>query len=89
MTIMKKTYVRPVLEIERYQLDTNIAGNCGIVVDNGPAIGDHKACDNYKDPFEMSSGMAELMGGSYNVHFYEDTNCDCYTTGGNYGYWTS
>ena len=87
---MKKVYVAPVLEIEVYQLDANIASHCGIVVDNGPVIGNHVTpCNDYKDPFAFDSSTAEINGGPYNVEFYEDTNCDCYTTGGDYGYWTS
>ena len=83
---MKKTYVAPNLEIERYELDASIASHCGIVVSNGPALGAHEPCQDYKDPFAASSASYALP---HNVQFYEDTNCDCYTTGGDYGYWTS
>lgn len=84
---MKKVYEAPTLEIELYQLDANIASNCGIVVTNGPALGEHHQCDDYKDPF-ATSGVSTFSL-PHNVQFYEDTNCDCYTTGGDYGYWTS
>ena len=66
---MKKTYVAPDLEIERYELDASIASNCATVVTMGYSM----------------RGTEPV----YNVQFYEDTNCDCYTTGGDYGYWTS
>lgn len=84
---MKKVYEAPTLEIETYELDANIASNCGIVVSNGPALGDHQECEDYaeKNPF----GLFRARSAVYNVQFYEDTNCDCYTTGGDYGYWTS
>lgn len=82
---MKKKYTTPKLEIEYYTLDTSIASHCGIVVSNGPALGGHQACSDYKDPFANYSARNAV----YNVQFYEDTNCDCYTTGGDYGYWTS
>lgn len=85
---MKKIYKAPILEIEQYELDGNIASNCGIVVSNGPALGAHEQCDNYEDPFDISAYSVPTRG-PYNVQFYEDTNCDCYTTGGDYGYWTS
>lgn len=88
--MMKKVYHAPELEIEVYQLNASIASNCGIVVHNGPAMGNHTQCDDYKDPFNMNKARygAQTMA-IYNVQFYEDTNCDCYTTGGNYGFWTS
>lgn len=86
---MKKRYIKPSIEVDIYSLDTSIASHCGIVVSNGPELGDHKPCSDYEDPF--GSGAASIMSSDpkHNVHFYEDTNCDCYTTGGDYGYWTS
>ena len=86
---MKKVYEAPTLEIETYELDASIASNCGIVVNNGPAMGDHPQCDDYVDPFATSAASASSYSLPHNVQFYEDTNCDCYTTGGDYGYWTS
>lgn len=85
---MKKVYEAPSIVFEEYELDSNIASNCGIVVSNGPAAGTHSPCEDYleKDPFE-AEGIS--LYGVHNVQFYEDTNCDCYTTGGDYGYWTS
>lgn len=84
---MKKAYSKPQIEIETYTLDTSIASHCGIVVHNGPKIGNHDLCEDYKDPFASYSLRSNQP--VYNVEFYEDTNCDCYTTGGDYGYWTS
>lgn len=83
---MKKTYQRPAMDVETYSLDMSIASHCGIVVSNGPAMGEHQPCDDYLDPFD---GVATFDRRPHNVQFYEDTNCDCYTTGGDYGYWTS
>lgn len=83
---MKKVYKAPKVVIEMYELDANIASNCSIVVSNGPAMGKHEQCANYKDPFEDLSVATYRVR---NVNFYEDTNCDCYTTGNDYGYWTS
>ena len=84
---MKKKYEAPTLETEIFELSEGIASNCGIVVDIGPIVGDHiQVCPIYneKDPFRSSTYSLP-----HNVEFYEDTNCDCYTTGGDYGYWTS
>lgn len=83
---MKKIYEAPQLEVEKYELDKSIASHCDIVVSNGPEIGVHKACSDYGDPFGPYSARSRSV---HNVQFYEDTNCDCYTTGGDYGYWTS
>lgn len=84
---MKKAYEAPSLEYEAYELNTSIASNCAEVVSNGPAVGNHQQCDDYEDPFAMSVQSDE--GGPYNVQFYEDTNCDCYYSSSDYGYWTS
>ncbi len=83
---MKKTYKKPMVEIEVYTLDASIASNCSVVVSNGPALGNHPLCEDYVDtmpPEELA------RSGPYNVHFYEDTNCDCYTTTTEAGCWTS
>lgn len=86
---MKKAYVAPLLEIEIYELNSNIASHCGIVVTNGPALGDYTQCKDYQDPFMfIEEPVAEINAPPYNVQFYE-ANCDCYTTGGDYGYWQS
>lgn len=86
---MKKVYVAPTLEIEQYELDAGIASNCGIVVSNGPAVGNHEQCKDYEDPFVMSVMALDAEEKPYNVQFYEDTNCDCYYSSSDYGYWTS
>lgn len=89
---MKKLYIKPSVEVDIYSLDTSIASasHCGIVVSNGPELGNHKLCDDYKDKDPFGGANASIMSSTpKNVQFYEDTNCDCYTTGGDYGYWTS
>ena len=83
---MKKAYVKPFVEIERYELNESIASNCKYVVSNGPAMGNHQQCDDYFDPFATDAAVASYS--LYNVHFYEDTNCDCEYSATE-GYWTS
>ena len=83
---MKKVYEAPEVEIELYELNASIANNCIITVKNGPQMGQHEECENYEDPFATWS---KRSGAVHNVNFYEDTECDCYTTGGNGSYWTS
>lgn len=86
---MKQVYEAPRFEVETYELDANIASHCGILVNNGPAVGNHELCDDYEDPFEMVQMPADATAASYNVWFYEDTNCDCYYSAADSGYWTS
>lgn len=83
---MRKAYSAPQLELEIYNLSASIASNCAVVVNNGPAMGEHTACEGYVDPFPSTSSYRLRPS---NVTFYEDTNCDCYTTQSGYGYWTS
>lgn len=89
---MKKSYMKPAMEIDRYTLDMSIASNCGTVVDAGPAapeLGINSACEGWKkeDPFKFSPSEMSTMA-VYNVSFYEE-NCDCYYTAGGEGYWMS
>ena len=86
---MKKTYKKPNIEVEIYSLSESIASNCDIVVNNGPAVGNHEQCTNYKDPYEGDFVSLFSIVPATNTNFYEDTNCDCYTTGNNSAYWTS
>ena len=87
---MKKAYVAPLLEIEIYELNSNIASHCGIVVQSGPEAPGHDQCVDFPDPFTfIDEPVAEINAPPYNVEFYEDTNCDCYTTGGVNSYWQS
>lgn len=80
-----KKYISPTIEIEKYEMSSSIASNCAVVVTNGPIIGNHiTVCSDYNE-FESISLFSKKP---HNVEFYEDT-CDCYTTGGDTGYWTS
>ena len=86
---MKRVYEAPVLEIEIYQLDANIASNCAVVVTMGDYGGGEgeAACNDY---LEMV-GLPTITGYSlrqHNVNFWE-SSCDCYTTAGGDGFFTS
>lgn len=90
---MRKTYMKPVIEIEAYQLNASIAQNCGIVISLGPEAGDKKICDEFKDAFEVFTvipgvGIQTTGGGT---PFYSDgsANCDCYYSSGGSLYFTS
>lgn len=86
---MKKPYQAPALELELYELNASIASNCSVVVTNGPKVGNHELCDDYVDPFDTQTQRVTTFSGPYNVQFYEDTNCDCYYSSSDNGYWTS
>lgn len=89
---MKQVYEAPRFEVETYELDANIAGNCKIIVtmgDYGGADDTEKACNDYLGlvgkpllPVEPVDPQA------YNVTFWEHS-CDCYTTAGGEGFFTS
>ena len=85
---MKKTYSKPLLEIEVYELNTNIAANCGETISLGPEAPGKTTCDEFKDAFEVFSLDARVTGGT---PFYSDgsANCDCYYSSGDGLYFTS
>lgn len=86
---MKKIYEAPTLEIELYQLDASIASNCATVVTMGDYGGGNgePACDDYLEKVgKLDSSTWSLR--PYNVSFWENS-CDCYTTAGGDGYFTS
>ena len=81
------------MEIEVYELNTDIAANCGLTVNLGPGVlgdPDKQLCSDYKGAFDVVtfnlSAQAEGI-----TPFYADgaANCDCYYTSGGHGYFTS
>ena len=85
---MKKAYSKPLLEIEVYELSTNIAANCGETISLGPEAPGKTTCDEFKDAFEVFSLDARATGGT---PFYSDgaAHCDCYYSSGGGWYFTS
>lgn len=86
---MKKVYEPPVLDLELYVLDSNIASNCAIVVTNGPIMDGHEGCEDYVDPFSMRIDPDAGIQAAHNVQFYDDQTCDCYYSATDAGHWTS
>lgn len=86
---MKKTYEAPALEIEVYELDASIASNCAVVVTMGDYGGGEgePPCNDYLEMVGKQT-MSVARNSSYNVNFWEKT-CDCYTTAGGDGFFTS
>lgn len=86
---MKKVYTKPVIEIEVYKLDANIAANCGTTISLGPEAPGKVICEEFKDAFDVASyGLAKSTD---NRSFYDDgsANCDCYYSSGGNSYFTS
>lgn len=68
---MKKDYIKPVIEIEEFELNAAIAAGCTIIVNLGPGDETHGPCDKYSDGEDLN-----LQGRSA-TNFYE-TTCSCY-----------
>lgn len=85
---MKKVYSKPLMEIEVYELNANIAANCGSTVTLGPEAAGHVICEEFENAFDVASYSLRSVGGT---PFYDDgsANCDCYYTSGGVGYFTS
>lgn len=86
---MKKIYEAPALEIETYQLDASIASNCAVVVTMGDYGGGEgePACNDYLEMVGLPP-ITSFSLRAHNVNFWEHT-CDCYTTAGGEGFFTS
>lgn len=74
MTVMKKPYVRPEVEVERFDLGQNIAA-CATKVLFGP---ESSSCGEFFNPEPFSREGLQLQSVPYKP-FYEDS-CDCYYT---------
>lgn len=81
---MKKKYIAPDFEVEHYELNTSIAGNCNAVVTQGPEIGTHDNCEEFPDWEEFSISTFALQ-----ASFYDEETCECYYSSGGEGYFTS
>ena len=89
---MKKAYHKPLIEIERYELNASIAANCGRVISLGPEAPNKTICDEFKDAFEVFSVIPGLgIQSTGGTPFYSDgsANCDCYYSSGGGIYFTS
>ena len=90
---MKKTYAKPLIEIETYQLCASIAASCGTPVSLGPGAGSHEVCEEFKDAWETFAvipGIGIQSEGA-GTPFYNDgsAHCDCYHSSGGGNYFTS
>lgn len=86
---MKKVYSKPNVEIENYELNSNIASNCSLVVEMGPeGPGAIRVCDDYYEKTGEERGIA-TQSLPYNVQFWTEESCDCYYSAGGDGCFTS
>lgn len=91
---MKKTYSKPVVEIETYALSASIAASCGETVSLGPEAPGKVVCDEFKDAFEVVSftmrpGISTMSTGGTPFYADESAGCDCYYSSGGGVYFTS
>lgn len=81
---MKRIYEKPVAGIEMYELSSNIASNCNLVVNMGPeAMNAVKVCEDYyeKTGETKPQGM-RAYSLPHNVQFWSEETCDCYYSAG-------
>lgn len=90
---MKKIYMKPLIEIEAYELSASIAANCGTKISLGPEAPGKTVCEEFEDAFEVFTvipgiGIQSVAGGT---PFYSDgsAHCDCYYSSGGGVYFTS
>lgn len=89
---MKKTYAKPVIEIEAYTLSASLAATCGNTVSLGPEAPGKTVCDEFKDAFEVFAVIPGIgIQSTGGTPFYSDgsANCDCYYSSGGGIYFTS
>ena len=83
---MRKVYVKPVIEVELYQLESNIA-SCIQKVSWGPDATlneqygyENAVCSEYLDAFDVA---AASDSSGYYQNWYVDNGCSCYLSSGN------
>ena len=90
---MKKTYAKPVIEIETYALSASIAASCASPITFGPGGGSHEVCDEFKDNWETFAVIPGIgiQSNTPGQPFYNDNaaECDCYYSSGGGIYLTS
>ena len=91
---MKKTYAKPLIEIETYELSAAIASSCYNVINQGPGVPGSKEypqCSDFGGSGLLSLIPSVGIQAEKGIPFYSDgaRNCDCYYTSGNLGYVTS
>lgn len=90
---MKKSYAKPLIEIESYELSASIAQGCTTPINLGPEAAGYETCDSFKDSFEMFAFIPGLgiQSTANGTPFYEDgsAKCNCYYSSGDGLYFMS
>ncbi len=91
---MKKIYITPCVEIEKYELDKSIAIGCDPVIDLGPGYPGETACKNWHENGDFGEEIPKISMYTDSGHksFYDNVpncGCDCKYTAGNSGYFKS
>lgn len=90
---MRKAYVKPMVEIETYELSASIAANCQTIVSLGPEVTGYVTCEEFRKGFEVviniNPGYSTMSTGGKPFYSAEAGNCDCYYSSGGYVYLTS
>lgn len=84
---MKRVYVTPDFEVERYEMNASIAANCSNIQTQGPDVGSHDPCEGW--PIIPDEPDFEMMTLGEGKSFYSDGTCNCYYSSGGEGYFTS
>lgn len=74
---MKKDYIKPIIEIEEFELNAAIAAGCTTKVTLGPGDANYDPCEEYIGFDELK--MARSANRSGESPFVEDS-CSCYLT---------
>ena len=82
---MKKTYIKPQVIFEKYELNASIASGCTNIVNLGPGNDElgYSMCSDYDGSWEISLFSwqpGDNMDGMQ-TNFYPET-CDCYLDAG-------
>ena len=90
---MKKNYVKPMVEIETYELSASIAANCQTTVNLGPEALGIEPCPEFEKGFDVvlniNPGYSTMSTGGKPFYSAEAGDCDCYYSSGGYVYLTS
>lgn len=76
---MKKVYEAPVLMIEKYALDTSIAANCNVIMNDRDMVCYDKWIDSDIETYAANRSFDDNNG----------VNCDCYYEAGGEGFFAS
>lgn len=72
---MKKDYIKPIIEIEEFELNAAIAAQCTYPVNLGPGDANNETCSDFNGYETLGEGVRAISEGS----FYVGT-CSCYLT---------